>query len=272
MHPVYEHDKNTPLIMGILNITPDSFSDGSRYNSVESVFIRATKMSQNGVDILDVGGESTRPGAAEVSAADEIKRVVPVIQRIKNLGHTISIDTSKPEVMEAAVDAGATLINDVRALREKGAIEMAAKLQVPVCLMHMQGQPRSMQQRPSYQDVVTDVMAFLDSRAKECESHGIERGLISIDPGFGFGKTLKHNLELLSRFEQFTHLGLPVLAGLSRKSMLGEITSKPVEERLAASLSVAHIAMQRGADIIRVHDVAETNDLRQVHKAIADIS
>lgn len=258
--------------MGILNITPDSFSDGSRYNSVDTAFIRAQHMAENGVDIIDIGGESTRPGAAEVSINNEISRVVPVISKIKALGIPISIDTSKPQVMEAAVNAGASMINDVRALQEHGALEIAVKLQVPVCLMHMQGKPRSMQTEPKYQDVVTEVAAFLSERVKQCENAGLVRGLLSIDPGFGFGKTIQHNLELLNRLEVFVRLGLPVLAGLSRKSMLGMITGKDVEQRLAASLSVAQIALQKGAGILRVHDVAETHDIRQVCKALADIN
>jgi len=258
--------------MGILNITPDSFSDGSHYNSIEAAYKRAEMMSENGVNIIDIGGESTRPGAAEITIDEEIARVVPVIQKVKELGIPISVDTSKAAVMKAAVDAGASMINDVKALRGVGALEMAAKLQVPVCLMHMQGEPRSMQIRPGYGDVVSEVGNFLISRVEECESVGIDRGLICIDPGFGFGKTLEHNLELLCRFEYFIELGLPVLAGLSRKSMLGDITGRQVEHRLAGSLAVAQIAMQKGADIIRVHDVAETSDIRQVCKAVAEIS
>ena len=272
MHSIYKHQKNTPLIMGILNITPDSFSDGSQYNSIEAAYERAKNMQQHCVDIIDIGGESTRPGAAEVTAEQEIARVVPVINRVKQLGIPISIDTSKPQVMEAAVNAGAAMINDVRALQLEGALDMAAKLQVPVCLMHMQGRPKNMQQQPDYAEVVDEVMGFLAERVRLCEASGIAKELISIDPGFGFGKTLEHNLELLCRMERFASLGLPILAGLSRKSMLGLITGQSVEHRLAASLAVAQIAMQNKASIIRVHDVAETNDVRQVHKAIADIN
>ena len=257
--------------MGILNITPDSFSDGSQYNTQELAYQRALKMKEVGVDILDIGGESTRPGAKNVSVQEEIDRVIPIISKIKSLDVSISIDSNKPEVMEAAVLAGANLINDVRALQNEGAIEMAAKLQVPVCLMHMQGLPQNMQNAPNYSDVVTQVQDFLVQRIKQCQSAGIDKSLISIDPGFGFGKKLSHNLELLSRLEEFSELEVPILVGLSRKSMLGEITGQPVSKRLAASLAVSQIAMQKGARIIRVHDVEETNDLRQVFMAMKDL-
>lgn len=254
--------------MGILNITPDSFSDGSQYNNVDLAFERALQMQQAGVDIIDIGGESTRPGAADVSAEQEIERVVPVIQKISSLQIPISIDTSKAQVMQAAVKAGADMINDVRALREEGALQMVAELQVPVCLMHMQGQPRSMQKAPDYENVIEDVMRFLHQRVKACENEGLDRNLISLDPGFGFGKNLQHNLTLLDQLDRIVEFGLPVLAGLSRKSMLGQLTEKPVEQRLPASLAVAQIAMQKGAKIIRVHDVAETHDIRQVFMAM----
>lgn len=266
----YHRENNRPLIMGILNITPDSFSDGSLYNSVDSAYQRANAM-QKIVDIIDIGGESTRPGAAEVTAEEEIARVVPVIEKVATLGIPISVDTSKAEVMQAAVDAGANMINDVRALQEPGAIEMAARLGVPVCLMHMQGQPRVMQEQPIYQNVLKEVCEFLVNRAKACQQAGIKKELISLDPGFGFGKTLQHNLELLSNMEILVSLGYPVLAGLSRKSMLGLLTNKPVEQRLAASLAVAQIAMQKGARVIRVHDVEETYDVRQVFVALAEL-
>ena len=257
--------------MGILNITPDSFSDGSQYNSVEQAFERAQQMQQAGVDIIDIGGESTRPGAAEVSTEDEIGRVVPVIQKIRSLGIPISIDTSKALVMQVAVEAGASMINDVRALQQDNALKTAVQLKVPVCLMHMQGKPRSMQKAPNYQNVVEDVIGFLHQRVKACENAGLDRSLISLDPGFGFGKSLQHNLELLDQLDRIVEMGLPVLAGLSRKSMLGQITGKPVEQRLSASLSMAHIAMQKGANIIRVHDVAETDDVRQVFMAMKEL-
>ncbi len=271
MHSIYENKSASPLIMGILNITPDSFSDGNHYNTVEQAFARGLAMQQAGADILDIGGESTRPGATKVSAKEEINRVVPVIEQLKSLNIKISIDTSKPEVMEAAVCAGASMINDVQALQQQNALEMASRLQVPVCLMHMQGHPKDMQTSPKYKNVTEEVISFLQQRLKACENAGIKRHLISLDPGFGFGKNLQHNLELLTHLNQFTHLGLPVLAALSRKSMLGLITKRPVEQRLPSSLAVALIAMQKGARIIRVHDVAETNDVRQVFMAMKNV-
>ncbi|MEP1740648.1 MAG: dihydropteroate synthase [Kangiellaceae bacterium] len=267
----YHQAKNRPLIMGILNITPDSFSDGSLYNSVDSALERAKEM-QHQVDIFDIGGESTRPGAAEVSVEQEIDRVIPVIETVSQLGIPISVDTSKAQVMQAAVSAGAKMINDVRALQEPDALRTALELQVPVCLMHMQGQPREMQEKPQYNNVVKEVSEFLLQRAQICQQAGINKELICLDPGFGFGKTLQHNLELLSKMDQLVSLGYPVLAGLSRKSMLGLLTNKPVEKRLAASLAVAQIAMQKGARIIRVHDVAETYDIRQVVQALAELN
>lgn len=282
-HPIYLHNSDhfessvneeycttqeTPLVMGILNITPDSFSDGDEYNSVELAYQRAQLMRAAGADILDVGGESTRPGASAVSVADEIARVVPVIERIKSLDLPISVDTSKPAVMQAAVKAGASMINDVRALQEDGALAMAADLNVPICLMHMQGQPRSMQNSPSYKNVVAEVAAFLQQRIMDCENAGIDRELLSIDPGFGFGKSLAHNLQLLDKLDELHALKLPLLAGLSRKSMLGTITGKSVDARLSGSLAVALIAMQKGAKIIRVHDVDETVDIRKVFMAL----
>jgi dihydropteroate synthase len=267
----YHQAKNRPLIMGILNITPDSFSDGSLYNSVDSALERAKEM-QHQVDIFDIGGESTRPGAAEVSVEQEIDRVIPVIETVSQLGIPISVDTSKAQVMQAAVSAGAKMINDVRALQEPDALRTAVELQVPVCLMHMQGQPREMQEKPQYNNVVKEVSEFLLQRAQICQQAGINKELICLDPGFGFGKTLQHNLELLSKMDQLVSLGYPVLAGLSRKSMLGLLTNKPVEKRLAASLAVAQIAMQKGARIIRVHDVAETYDIRQVVQALAELN
>ncbi len=268
MHSIFQNQSGSPIIMGILNITPDSFSDGSRYNNVDQAYERAVLMQEAGVDILDIGGESTRPGAEEVTVQQEIERVVPVINRVKALGIPISIDTSKAMVMRAAIDAGASMVNDVRALQEKGALETIAEYQVPVCLMHMRGKPRSMQQSPEYQNVVTEVVKFLATRVDICENAGISRELISIDPGFGFGKTLQHNLILLDRLDEFSELELPILVGLSRKSMLGQITNQPVEGRLAGSLTVAQIAMVKGARILRVHDVAETNDVRQIFMAM----
>ncbi len=268
---IYPSKSQAPLIMGIINITPDSFSDGSQYNSINDATERAEQMVASGVDILDIGGESTRPGAQDVSIKEEVERVVPIIDAIKQFGKPISIDTSKPEVMQAAVEAGAQMINDVRALQEPKALEVVAKLQVPVCLMHMQGAPRSMQKAPIYNNVTLDVMDFLKKRIAECENAGIKKDLISVDPGFGFGKTLEHNLKLLNELNKMADLGLPILVGLSRKSMLGQITGKKVDQRLTSSLAVALIAMQKGANIVRVHDVKETHDVRQVYMALQAI-
>lgn len=260
-----------PSIMGILNVTPDSFSDGGRYDEVGTAVEQALSMLAEGAAIIDVGGESTRPGAAEVDTDAEIRRVVPVIEALRREADClISIDTSKPAVMAAAVGAGAGMINDVRALREEGALEMAAALGVPVCLMHMQGQPRTMQQEPRYTDVVSDVMAFLSQRVVACERAGIARELLVIDPGFGFGKTLEHNVELLARLGEFTALGLPVLAGLSRKSTLGALTGRDVRDRVAGSVAAGAIACLNGAQILRVHDVAESRDAARIAAAIRD--
>lgn len=253
--------------MGILNVTPDSFSDGAKYNQFDKALKHAEQMLNEGADIIDIGGESTRPGAAEVSVEEELDRVIPLVEKINALGARISVDTSKPEVMEAAILAGAALINDVRALQTPGSIEVVAKHQIPVCLMHMQGQPRTMQSAPQYQDVVAEVKGFLSDRISACEQAGISSSMISVDPGFGFGKRLEHNLALLQGLNELSSLGVPVLAGLSRKSMLGEITGRDVNERLPASLAVALIAMQQGAKIIRVHDVKETKDIKEVFLA-----
>lgn len=266
MHSLYQSSR--PLVMGILNVTPDSFSDGGKYDQLDHAIEQAQKMVDQGVDIIDIGGESTRPGAKAVSEQDELDRVIPLIEAIAPLGKPISIDTSKAKVMRAAVVAGAAMINDVCALQQPEALETAAELQVPVCLMHMQGQPRTMQQSPSYQNVVLDVMAFLAQRVQSCEQAGISRELISIDPGFGFGKTLEHNLELLSGLEHFKQLQLPLLVGISRKSMLGQLTGREVDQRLAASIAAAVIAASKRANIIRVHDVAETVDALKVFNAI----
>jgi dihydropteroate synthase len=252
-------DLSRPLVMGILNVTPDSFSDGGRYNRYDAALRQAEQMLADGAAILDIGGESTRPGAADVSAQDELERVVPVIEAIRQrFDCAISIDTSKAVVMSAAVQAGADIINDVRALLEPGALEAAVMARVPVCLMHMQGAPRSMQQAPQYQDVVAEVKQFLLERAQLCEQAGIVKQNIILDPGFGFGKSLTHNYVLLQQLQQFADSGYPLLAGMSRKSMLGQLLAIPVNERLAASVACATIAALQGARIIRVHDVKET--------------
>jgi len=264
-------DLSRPRIMGILNVTPDSFSDGGDFISPAAALDQARRMAAEGADMIDVGGESTRPGAEPVSAEQEIARVVPVIEAIaRELPLPISIDTSKPEVMRAAVTAGAGLINDVYALRREGALETAAALGVPVCLMHMQGEPRTMQQAPRYGDVVAEVAAFLEARIAACEAAGIPKDRLLIDPGFGFGKTLEHNLTLLRRLAEFGRQGLPVLAGLSRKSMIGALLDgAPVERRLHGSVAAAMLAVERGAAIVRVHDVGPTAEALRVAMAIA---
>ena len=258
------------LVMGILNVTPDSFSDGGRFDRVETAVAQARRMADEGADILDIGGESTRPGAASVDAAAEIIRVVPVIEAIRaESALPISIDTMKAEVMRAAVTAGATMINDVNALRAPDALQAVAVLDVPVCLMHMQGEPRTMQRAPHYEDVVEDLLAFFRERIERCVEAGIERDRLIIDPGFGFGKTLDHNLRLLAELARFGELGLPLLAGISRKSMLGTLTGRArPDQRVAASVAAAVLAAERGARIVRVHDVAETVDAMRVLQAL----
>ncbi len=262
-------DLGKPCVMGILNVTPDSFSDGGRFLHADTAIAQAMQMAEDGAAIIDVGGESTRPGASPVSVQEELDRVIPVIEALRdNLPIPVSIDTSKPEVMAAAVQAGAGLINDVNALRSKGAVEQAAKLGVPVCLMHMQGQPDSMQHAPRYDNVLGEVSAFLSERLDACIEQGIACEHILIDPGFGFGKTLEHNLELLRRLRELEKLGCPLLVGLSRKSMLGTLTGREPEQRVAASVAAALLAVERGASIVRVHDVAETVDALKVLEAV----
>ena len=257
-------------IMGILNVTPDSFSDGGRFHHLDAALSGARMMAGDGADIVDVGGESTRPGAQPVGLADELERVVPVVEAIASeLSVSISIDTSKPGVMEAAVAAGATMINDVLALRADGAIETARDLQVPVCLMHMQGLPRSMQNNPYYDDVVSEVREFLLGRIDACVSAGMDEDKIIIDPGFGFGKTLQHNLALLARLDVLVDTGVPVLVGLSRKSMIAAMLGRSMDRRVAASAALAMIAVQKGAAMVRVHDVAETADALNVAACVA---
>ncbi|MFB2651548.1 dihydropteroate synthase [Shewanella seohaensis] len=258
----------SPVVMGILNVTPDSFSDGGKFSSFELACQHADEMVAQGALIIDIGGESTRPGAADVTVEDELARVIPLVEYVaKHHDVWISVDTSKPEVMRQAVNAGAHLINDVRALLEPGALETAAQLNVPICLMHMQGAPRSMQTAPEYQDVVADVTEFLLERIQACIDAGIPRERLLIDPGFGFGKTLEHNYELLAKLERFEQFKLPILIGLSRKSMIGNLLARPTSERLAGSLAGAMIAAQKGAHIIRVHDVPETVDMLKVLQA-----
>jgi len=257
-------------IAGIINVTPDSFSEDG-LASTEAAIAHGLKLADDGADLLDVGGESTRPGAQPVSADEEIARIVPVIEALaKRTTLPISIDTSKPQVMRAAVAAGAGLINDVYALRLDGALDAAAALRVPVCLMHMQGEPRTMQDDPHYDDVVSEVRRFLAERIFACEMSGIDKKRIIADPGFGFGKTLEHNLALLRALDEFSALGVPLLAGLSRKAMIGALTGRDKHaERAAGSAAAALIAVQKGAAIVRVHDVAATRDALAVWEAIA---
>ena len=259
-----------PRIMGIVNVTPDSFSDGGRHDTHEAAIAHGLALVEAGADVLDVGGESTRPGAQDVDEADELDRVLPVVEGlVARTGVPVSIDTSKPEVMRAAVAAGAGMINDVFALRREGALEAAAEAGVPVVLMHMQGEPRSMQEAPSYQDVVSEVHAFLAQRVFACEMAGIAKSRLVLDPGFGFGKTLEHNLALLARLGDLLDLGCPLLAGLSRKRMIGELTGRGLDQRATGSAAAALIAVQRGARIVRVHDVAATRDALAVLEAVA---
>lgn len=254
-----------PIVMGVLNVTPDSFSDGGQFLTVEQALKRGQQMSVEGAVILDVGGESTRPGAAEVSEQEEIDRIVPVVEAlVAELDALVSIDTSKPGVMRAAADAGAAMINDIRALQMNGALDAAVELQLPVCIMHMQGEPQSMQTNPQYSNVVAEVAAFLTQRVAQCERAGLKRDLLVVDPGFGFGKTPQQNMELLANLAQLREIGCPVLAGVSRKSTLGVITGREVGDRLAASIAAATAAVLNGATIIRAHDVAETVDAVKV--------
>lgn len=263
-------DLGSPQVMGILNLTPDSFSDGGRFLDPETGLRHALDMVREGAAIIDIGGESTRPGAQSVSAEEELDRVIPVIERLAQaIPVPISIDTNKPEVMREAVAAGAGLINDIMALQAPTAAETAAALKVPVCLMHMQGVPRTMQQDPHYEDVVTEVRDFLAERVEVCEAAGIRRDRLLLDPGFGFGKTLGHNLSLLKHLQRLESLGLPLLVGISRKSMIGSLLEGvPVERRVVGSVAAAVVAVMQGAAIIRVHDVAETVEAVKVAAAV----
>ena len=261
-------DLTRPVVMGVVNVTPDSFSDGGKFLERSKAVDHARQLVEEGAAILDIGGESTRPGAAEVSVEEELRRVVPVVEALAGKGAIISVDTSKPEVMRAAAAAGAGIINDVRALAAPGALEAAVRSGCAVCLMHMQGDPRTMQQAPRYGDVVTEVKAFLVDRAQSCRAAGIPVERISIDPGFGFGKTLEHNAALLRGLEAFGDTGYPLAVGLSRKSMLQKILGRPVGERLYGSLALAVMAAMKGARIVRAHDVAATADALKTVSAI----
>ncbi len=261
---------DVPRIMGIVNVTPDSFSDGGQHSATESAISHALRLLSEGADVLDIGGESTRPGAQEISETEELQRVIPVIEALaKKIEIPIAVDTSKPGVMRAAVKAGASIINDVFALRRDDALEVAAELKVPVILMHMQGEPHSMQAAPHYDDAVAEVHSFLTQRIFACEMAGISKKNIVIDPGFGFGKSLEHNLALLAQLQKFVELGVPVLAGLSRKSMIGSLTGRDIHERVYGSVAAALIAAQNGAKIIRVHDVAATVDALKILNAVS---
>ena len=258
-------------VMGIVNVTPDSFSDGNQYLQLEAALSHARKLVEEGADWLDVGGESTRPGAEPVTLDEELRRVVPLIQALSrdpDISVPVSVDTTKPEVMRAAVQAGAAMVNDVNGLKAPGALEVCTELGVPVCIMHMQGQPRTMQQAPTYGDVVDDVASYLRERVEICLNAGVARDKIVIDPGFGFGKTAEHNLRLLNRLEELVGTDLPVLVGLSRKSLFQAVLDAPVEERLIGSVTAALIAAQKGAAFVRVHDVKATCDALRVWQAV----
>jgi len=260
------------LVMGIVNVTPDSFSDGGRFDSVEKALAHAQRLASEGADILDIGGESTRPGAEPVDARNEIERVVPVIEAIRaEIDLPISVDTMKAEVMRAGVAAGADMINDVNGLRDPEALLAAVETGVPTCIMHMQGEPRSMQRQPEYDDVVEDLRLFFRERVDTCLANGMHEHNMVLDPGFGFGKSMHHNLDLLDRFAEFREFGLPLLAGISRKSMLGRITGREAAaDRVAASVAAGVLAAERGANILRVHDVAETADAVKLIHALRD--
>lgn len=264
-----ELDLSRTHVMGILNTTPDSFSDGGQYLQLDAALRHVERMLEDGATLIDVGGESTRPGAAPVSLEQELERVVPVVEAIKARFDTIvSVDTSTPEVMRDSAAAGAGLINDVRALLRPGALQAAAQSGLPVCLMHMRGEPQTMQEAPRYESILTEVGRFLTERVQACEQAGIGRERLLLDPGFGFGKTLEHNLELFAHMHLLQPTGLPLLVGVSRKSMIGQLLGRPVDQRLAGGLALAALAVARGARIIRVHDVAASVDAVRMSEAV----
>ncbi len=268
----YSLNLSSVKVMGVLNVTPDSFSDGGRFVDTEKALAHAIAMAEAGAAIIDIGGESTRPGANDISEQQEIDRVVPIIQALRSeITIPISIDTSKAAVMKAAVQAGAGLINDVRALQDTDALLTAQQCDVSVCLMHMQGQPRTMQQQPHYHDVVAEIIQFFRQRIDACLAAGINQDKIIIDPGFGFGKTTQHNLLLMKHLQQFKQLGVPILLGVSRKASIGELLNAPVNKRLAGSLAMATVAAMNGANIIRAHDVKETVDAMTMVNALLNV-
>lgn len=261
-------DLNYPQVMGILNVTPDSFSDGGRYRQIENALRHANEMIQAGATIIDIGGESTRPGADEVPTDEELERVIPVAEAIaKNFEVWVSVDTYKPEVMRESHRVGVHLINDIRALQEPGALEVAIESGLPACLMHMQGMPRTMQHEPQYTDVVSEVDDFFTEHITRCVNAGMDRKKILLDPGFGFGKNLRHNYQLLAHLSDFHHFGLPLLVGMSRKSMVGQLLNVPPDQRVIGSIACATIAAMQGAQIIRVHDVKETAEAMRIVEA-----
>ncbi len=265
-------DLSSPVVMGVLNVTPDSFSDGGSFVGRGEALAHAGYMLESGAAIIDVGGESTRPGARPVSIQEELDRVVPVVEAlVQEFQCVVSVDTSTPEVMLAAAGVGAGLINDVRALKRPGALDAVASLDLPVCLMHMQGQPETMQKNPKYQGIEREIAVFFAQRIDACVAAGVSKERLLLDPGFGFGKTLEHNVALLSGLSEFLSLGLPLLVGLSRKTMIGAILDKPIDQRLYGSVAAAVLAVERGAAIVRVHDVLETVDALAVVAAIRDI-
>jgi len=266
----HRFDLTRPLVMGIVNVTPDSFSDGGRFFDAPRALDHARRMAADGADLIDVGGESSRPGAAPIALDDELARVIPLVGRLAGEGIAVSVDTRKPEVMRAAIAVGAAMINDVCALGAAGALDACAASDVGVCLMHMRGEPQSMQQAPSYVDVAVEVRDFLLLRAQACTAAGIAASRIVLDPGFGFGKTLAHNVALMRSLSELVATGYPVMAGLSRKASLGQITGRAVDERLPASLAAALAAVARGAAIVRVHDVRETVDALKVWLAVGE--
>jgi len=265
----FQLDLSRPNVMGIINVTPDSFSDGGKYSALDSAIAHAQQLIAEGADILDIGGESTRPGAEPVSLQEELKRVIPLIEALSPVTPVpLSIDTYKPQVMRAAIEAGAHIVNDVRALQEPGALEIVANSQAAVCLMHMQGMPQTMQLNPNYQDVVSEVIQFLQDRANACLARGISAERIVLDPGFGFGKTKEHNIALIQHLDDLADLGYPLLVGLSRKSVLGKIAGGDEQQRLHAGLAASVISVMKGAKIVRVHDVKATVDALKVVSAV----